>query len=719
MISPACYLRVIFCSLLITSVVCHAFGQSPKLIKIATKDNLLLLGVDGQKLKQYYYGKNINVNGTAAFKTSTDAYPNFGVNVEYSALRITHNDGNATTELVFAGLDSVKLNDNSTLTTVRLRDSFYPLNVSICYKTYKQENIIEQWVEVSNAEKGAITLHEAASASLAFKNEHYYATTYTGNWTNEYNLNEDELLAGTKVVDSKLGVRTSQHSSPEFLLSLDERLDEDKGTVIGGALAWPGNWQFAFNVDDRKSLQVSAGINPYASAYVLAAGKKLTLPSLLYTFSTNGAGEVTRRFHHWARQYGIADGTGKREVLFNNWEATTFDFNEEKLSSIIKEAGAMGYELFLLDDGWFGNKYPRNTDQAGLGDWQVNKAKLPHGLEFLAQQCRDNNMKFGLWVEPEMVNPKSELYEKHPDWVLTAPNRALDLQRNQMILDLTNPKVQDYISTLLEKLVTDNKGISYLKWDCNRYLSNAGSSYLPKDRQANLYIDYSNALLDIMKKFKAKFPDVALMLCASGGGRMDYGSMRYFNEYWPSDNTNPVDRVRIQWGLSYFFPSVGMAAHVTNQSSSLKFRFDVAIAGKLGMDMLPSHMNADEKAFAQKAIETYKGIRDVILQGDLYRLLSPYNSDRVSQMYVSENGQRAIVFNYLMKRNPYGNDQVVRLKGLKPGAKYKITELNKTNYTRLQDYDGQVLTGDELMNQGLRFSMWGELESNMILLTEI
>jgi alpha-galactosidase len=712
-------LKNIVLPVLIMLCTYSAMAQNGTLIKIATKDNLLLLGVDGQKLKQYYYGKNIGISNTGAFKGSPDAYPTFGVNVEFSALRVTHADGNATTELVYRSVDTLKVDDNSTITTIKLRDSFYALNVSICYKTYTRENIIEQWTEVDNQEKGAVTLFDAASANLAFKNDHYYATTYSGDWTNEYNLTEEELQPGNRVVESRLGVRTSQHTSPEFMLALNQKLDEDKGDVIGGALAWPGNFQFVFNVNDKKDLQVSAGINPYASAYLLDAGKKLKLPSLLYTFSSNGAGEITRRFHRWARQYGIADGKGKRDVLFNNWEATTFDFNEDKLSSIIKEAGAMGYELFLLDDGWFGNKHPRNTDQAGLGDWEVNTAKLPHGLDFLAKQCQANNLKFGLWVEPEMVNPQSDLYEKHPDWVLTAPNRGLDLQRNQLILDLTNPRVQDYINTVLEKLVTDNKGISYLKWDCNRYLSNAGSFYLAKNKQANLYVDYSNALLGIMQKFKAKFPNVAMMLCASGGGRMDYGSMRYFNEYWPSDNTNPVDRVRIQWGLTYFFPSVGMAAHVTSQSAPLKFRFDVAMAGKLGMDMLPSHLSADEKAFSQKAIETYKGIRDVVLQGDLYRLLSPYNSDRVSQMYVSENQQRAVVFNYLMKRNPYGNHQIVYLKGLNPNTKYKITELNKTNFTRLQDYDGQTFTGAELMAQGLKFSMWGELESDVILLESV
>jgi alpha-galactosidase len=620
---------------------------------------------------------------------------------------------------VYKNNTQTKIDNNITLTTIHLKDSFYPVSVDLNYKTYNNENIIEQWVEVKHQEKGEITVYDCSSGNLTLQNDHYYLSAYTGNWINEYHLTEAELTPGTKVIDSKQGVRTTQHAPPAFLLALDTQLNEDKGAVIGGTLAWPGNWQFLFNLDETNRLRLSGGINPYASEYHLAANKTFKTPGFLYTYSTAGAGEITRRMHRWARNYGIADGNGKREVLFNNWEATGFDFNEEKLASMIKEAGDMGYELFLLDDGWFGNKYPRNDDKAGLGDWEINKKKLPRGFEYLIKQCKENNIKFGLWVEPEMVNPNSELYKKHPNWALTAPNRPLDLQRNQLILDLVNPEVIAYINGFLEKIVKENKGIGYLKWDCNRYLSNAGSSYLPKNKQSNLYIDYSNALLSIMQNFKSKFPDVALMLCASGGGRMDYGSLKYFNEYWPSDNTNPVERVRIQWGLSYFFPSVGMAAHVTDQPTSLKFRFDVAMAGKLGMDMLPSRMNADDKAFAQKAIETYKAIRGTVLYGDLYRLLSPDNSDRVAQMYVSADQQQAVVFNYLMKTSPYGNQQIVKLKGLVPDVKYKITEINKTNYTRLQDYDGKVFTGDELMNEGLKFGMWGNYESAGFTLTAL
>lgn len=699
-----------------------------QMIRITTKNNLLLLGVDkNHQLKQVYFG-GIAGEGPvndALLAQADDAYTSYGKAVNETALRITHSDGNLTTALVYVTHAVTQVDANCSLTTITLKDSYYPVEVKLLYKTYNDQDIIEQWMELSHTEKAPVTLYSFASASLSLRASAYYLNYFSGDWANEFNLVETELKDGIKVIDSKVGVRTNQRTYGSFLLSLNSQLQEDDGEVIAGTLAWPGNFQLLFEESPDKKLNVISGMNPYASQYTLAANTVFKTPALLYTYSHHGAGEVSRRFHRWARKYGMADGYGHRSILLNNWEATYFDFDEQKLTNIIKEAGQMGFELFLLDDGWFGNKYPRNDDKQGLGDWEVNHKKLPNGIAYLAEQSRQNNVKFGIWIEPEMVNPKSELYEKHPDWALTAANRELDPQRNQLILDLANPQVQEYVYNSLDKLVTENKGISYLKWDCNRYLSNTGSKYLGKDKQAQIFIDYPRALLQIMDHFHQKHPEITLMVCAGGGGRIDYGSMRYFQEYWPTDNTDALDRIRIQWGLQHFFPAVGMASHVsvtpnhiTGRTTPLKFRFDVAMTGKLGMDLQPMQMSADEKEFSRKAIATYKGVRDIVLYGDLYRLLSPCKNNRAALMYVSEDQKRSLVFNYLLKKSVQPDNTPVVLKGLKKDARYKLTEINKLSWSRVDAYEGKIFTGEYLMTAGLQFAMYGEFESNTLLLEE-
>ncbi|MEP6682872.1 MAG: alpha-galactosidase [Parafilimonas sp.] len=710
-----------FCFLLIASF--STFAQ--KTIRIDTKDNLLLLGVDtNASLKQLYFGKSINdIDAlSTSFEKNADAYSSYGNDVEHTALRVTHSDGNLTTDLVFVSSNTTKQDSNISITKIILKDKFYPDEVTLFYKTYSEQNIIEEWMTFSHKEKSPVTLYDFASSSLNFQTPNAYLDYFYGDWANEFNLVETKLSEGGKTIDSKLGVRTDQRSNQSFLLSLNGKLQEDDGEVIAGTLAWPGNWQLQFNEDHYNNLQVTAGMNPFASEYILKADTTFTTPGFLFTYSDKGAGETTRNFHRWARKYGIDDGYGERDVLLNNWEATYFDFDEQKLTSIIKDAGRMGFELFLLDDGWFANKYPRNNDDAGLGDWDVNTKKLPHGLSYLADVCKQNNLKFGIWVEPEMVNPKSELYEKHPDWIITAQHRDLNLSRNQLILDITNPKVQDYVYNVLDKTMSENKGISYIKWDCNRYITNPGSSYLG-NQQSKLFIDYPTALLNIIQRFRKKYPDVHMMVCSGGGGRMDYATMPYFQEYWPSDNTDALDRIKIQWGLQYFYPAVGLAAHVTPNHSDeritpLKFRFDVAMTGRLGLDYRVDKLNADEKTFAINAIATYKKVRNIVLYGDLYRLLSPYENRRAALMYVSENKDSALVFSFLQKKETYPDKTKLLLKGLDANAQYKLTEINKGSFSRLDDYEGKTFSGAFLMAAGLQFDMYNDYESAVMQLVK-
>ncbi|HEY6900195.1 MAG TPA: glycoside hydrolase family 36 N-terminal domain-containing protein, partial [Puia sp.] len=395
---PRLFLHVLLVSL---SVSTAAFSQAPSLIRIETHNNLLLLGVDtGRQLKQLYYGRQ-RADAPAEPISGEVAYSVYGTGQESRevALRLTHNDGNLTSRLVYVDHAVSRPDANTVLTTIHLKDSYYPVQLTVYYKAYTNEDVIEQWTEVRHQEKGTITLFDFASAGLSFYSSAYYLNYFYGDWANEFNLIETPLTQGVKIIDSKLGVRVNQRSNPSFLLSLNGQLQEEAGEVIGGSLAWPGNWQLKFDVDDQQKLNVLCGMNPYGSQYTLPAGTVFRTPAFLYTYSPEGAGTVTRRFHRWARKYGIRDGSGSRDVLLNNWEATYFDFDESKLTTIIQEAGKMGFELFLLDDGWFGNKYPRNNDDAGLGDWQVNTKKLPNGISYLVKTCQENHLKCGIWIE--------------------------------------------------------------------------------------------------------------------------------------------------------------------------------------------------------------------------------------------------------------------------------------------------------------------------------
>src|SRR5690606_23827695 len=346
------------------------------------------------------------------------------------------------------------------------------------------------------------------------------------------------------------------------------------GRVLMGGLEWSGNFKNEFEVDPLNNLRIISGINNYASKYDLDPNETLETPKFWFTLSNQGKGEASRNIHNWARNYKILDGRGSRLTLLNNWEATYFDFDEKKLKKLIGDTRKLGVDLFLLDDGWFGNKYPRNSDNAGLGDWQVNKKKLPNGIGTLVKEAKKNDVKFGIWIEPEMVNPDSELYEKHPDWVIKQPNRPEHYFRNQLVLDLSNPEVQDFVYDIVDDLFTENPSLAYIKWDCNAIIYNAYSDHL-KDQQSELYVKYVQGLYNVLERIRAKYPTVPMMLCSGGGGRVDYGALKYFTEFWPSDNTDPLERVFMQWEYSYFYPSVAVAAHVTHWGDqTLKFKTD-------------------------------------------------------------------------------------------------------------------------------------------------
>ena len=463
------------------------------------------------------------------------------------ALGITHADGNMTTYLYYTGSTTSNV-DGGTLTRINLRDNRYPVDVTLNYVSYSKENVIKTWSEIKHSEKKPVTLFNYATTMLYFNEPAYYLTEFSSDWAKEAGMSSQQLQFGKKVIETKLGSRAAMHTHPFFEVGLDGEVKEQSGRVLMGTLGWTGNFRFAFEVDNVGNLRVLPGINNAASNYELKAGETFTTPEFIFTLSDKGASQGSRNLQEWARNYSLKDGRGSRLTLLNNWENTGFDFNEKSLAGLMKEAKALGVDMFLLDDGWFGNKYPRKNDHAGLGDWEPTHDKLPGGVKALVESAKEAGVKFGIWIEPEMVNPKSELYEQHPDWAIEQPNRETYYYRNQLVLDMSNPKVQDHVYNVVDKILTDNPEVAYFKWDCNSPITNIYSPYC-KGKQGRLYIDHVRGIYNVLERIKAKYPDVPMMLCSGGGARCDYEALKYFTEFWCSDNTDPVERVYIQWGF--------------------------------------------------------------------------------------------------------------------------------------------------------------------------
>jgi alpha-galactosidase len=716
-------MKKIFVALLVMAIPgLHTYSQSnvsSSLIRIDTKNASLIYKVDHDgRLNQAYLGKLLK-NESELNKNHLihPAYATFGTdNLFEPAIRMTHTDGNPSLELKYDSHKSEKADENTTLTSIVLKDPQYPVTVTLFIKSYAAEDIIEQWVEIIQKEAKPATIFNYASSMLHFDAEKYLLTQFHGDWAEEMKMQESELTSGIKIIDTKLGTRAHMYQTPVFMLSLNCNSDENTGELIAGTLGWSGNFRFLFEVDEKGSLRVISGINPFASEYSLVPGKTFKTPSFIFTYSAHGKGQASRNLHRWAANYGIMDGNKPRMTLLNNWETTFFDFNQEKLVSLIDDTKKMGLDMFLLDDGWFANKYPRNNDNAGLGDWQENKAKLPDGLGYLVKQADSKGVKFGIWIEPEMVNPKSELYEKHPDWILKLPNRPETYFRNQLVLDLTNPEVQEFVFNVVDQMLTKNPGISFIKWDCNRMMTSAYSLYL-KDKQSHLYIDYVNNLYAVLARLRQKYPHFEMMLCSGGGGRVDYGALRYFTEFWPSDDTDPLERIYIQWGYSYFFPAFSVCNHITSWGrQSLKFRTDVAMMGKMGYDLRVNELTPKELKFSQDAIVNYKRLSDVIWHGDLFRLISPYEQNRAVLMYVNENKSKAVLFAYTINSRFNQTINKVRLQGLDPEKTYKIEEINVIPGERKEEV--KTFSGDYLMSVGLELGSGMPLTSSVYEISE-
>lgn len=705
-----------------------------KVIRISTDNTDLILQVgDNGRLYQTYLGeKLLNEADIHRFKWDIHAGSDGSVsqrgwevysgsgNEDYfePAVAITHNDGKMSTYLYYVS-STTKAVDGGTQTTINLRDDQYPVDVTLHYVAYPKENVIKTWSEIRHQEKKPIILSTYASTMLYFNRQAYYLTEFNSDWACEARMSSQRLQFGKKVIDTKLGSRAAMHTHPFFEVGLDQPVAEQQGDVLMGTLGWTGNFRFTFEVDNVGNLRVIPGINPYASNYELKKDEVFTTPEFIFTLSYNGTSQGSRNLQEWARNYSLKDGHGSRLTLLNNWENTGFDFDQEKLAGLMKEAKHLGVDMFLLDDGWFGNKYPRKDDKAGLGDWEVTHDKLPGGIPALVDAAKNAGVKFGIWIEPEMVNPNSELFEKHPDWAIHDENRKIYYYRNQLVLDLSNPKVQDYVYGVVESIMKENPEIAFFKWDCNSPITNIYSPYL-KEKQGQLYIDHVRGVYNVLKRVRENYPNVPMMLCSGGGARCDYEALKYFTEFWCSDNTDPVERIYIQWGFSQFFPAKAMCAHVTswNKETTVKFRTDVASMCKLGFDLGLKDLTADELDYCQTAVANWKRLQPAIMDGDQYRLVSPYETNHMAVNYVTKDRSKAVLFAYDVHPRFQEKLMAVKLQGLDPYKSYKVEEINLMPDTESTlESDGKVYTGDYLMKVGLNVFGYAQTQSHVLELT--
>jgi len=698
-------------------------------ISIATDHTQLVLQVNNAKrLFQTYLGERLSAQTDlsqlsmpqAGLSSSCiqglEAYPVMGTEDYYEpSFEIHHADGNPTSVLKY-----VEHKQQGDETSILLRDEVYPVEVTLYYKVFPKEDVIQQWAEIRHEEKGKVYLGRYASSMLYFEAPRYFLTNFASDWAKEMQMLNQELQFGKKVVDSRLGTRANMMSQPFFEVGLGGPVRENEGTVLMGTLGWTGNFRFTFEVDNQHVLRVVSGINHEASTYLLPKGEIFRTADFFFTLSTKGAGEGSRRFQQWMMNHQLHKAKDDRLTLLNNWENTYFDFNEEKLVALFGEARDLGVDLFLLDDGWFGNKYPRKDDHAGLGDWEVTHDKLPQGIPYLVKKAKENGVAFGIWIEPEMVNPKSELAEKHPDWIIRLPSRETYYFRNQLVLDLCNPRVQDFVFGVVDNLMQENPDIKFMKWDCNSPITNIWSPYL-KENQGNLYVDYVRGLYSVLDRVQAKYPDLYMMMCSGGGGRSDVTGLHYFTEFWCSDNTDPVERLFIQWGYSQFMPAKAMCAHVTewNRRTSVKFRVDVAFQGKLGFDIGLKGLSDDDRQYCREAIKEYKRLKDVIWSPSLYRLVSPYEGQHCVVQRVSDDRSHAVLFAYDIHPR-YGERLLnTRLQGLDADAKYRVKEIclmpGRQSWLSCND---KVYTGDYLMKVGIKVTSANDLVSHIIEITK-
>lgn len=576
---------------------------------------------------------------------------------------------------------------------VVLYDEKAKLKVELSYTVFKDYNVITRSARLINESKKNINIKRAFSAGVDFADFNFDLITSSGHWSRENHLNRRRLFPGIQSVESTRGASSAQHNP--FLVLARPDVTEDQGEVYGFSLVYSGNFWAGVQVNTFEQTRALIGINPFDFNWLLKPGEGFQTPEVVMVYSDQGLNKMSQIYHKIYRERLVRGRyrDQNRPILVNNWEATYFDFDEEKLLEIAKEGKKLGLELFVLDDGWFGN---RNDDTSSLGDWFVDRSKLPNGLDSLVKKINGLGLRFGLWFEPEMVSPESKLYMKHPDWCIHVKGRSRSQARSQLILDLSRREVRERILKMLTDIL-ENTNISYVKWDMNRNMTEIGSAGLSAERQRELPHRYILGLYEMLETLRIKFPEILFESCASGGGRFDPGMLYYMPQTWTSDNTDAVERLKIQYGTSLIYPLSSICAHVSavpnhqvSRITPLKTRADVACFANFAYELDLTKLSDQEKEEIKMQVRYYKEIRQLIQQGNFYRLLSPFEGNNdTAWMVVSKNREEAIAAFYKVLAEPNPSYRRLKLKGLKEDGIYRLKNSKK------------LYGGDELMYAGL------------------
>lgn len=636
-------------------------------------------------------------------------YPTYGSSdFHYPALAIRHEDGSAVSEFYFESFDLrrgklpisplpstyVETDDEADSLGIVMRDAVSGLRVLLTYTVFTSLPVITRSVRIVNDGSSRVTLRRAMSFSLDLPDSGFQMMSLSGAWSRERQICLRPLAEGVQSVHSMRGTSSAEHNP--FIVLTRANTDERTGEAYGFSLAYSGNFLAQAEVDSFGRTRVMMGIHPDTFEWPLAPGESFQTPEAVLVYSATGLNAMSQAYHRLFRERLSRGAWSDRErpVLLNNWEATGFDFTEEKIVKMAREAKSLGVELFVLDDGWFG---ARNDDTAGLGDWAANTAKLPEGLRGLSKKIRENGLMFGVWIEPEMVNPDSDLYRAHPDWILHVDGRPPSEGRHQYALDFSRDDVVDYIAKSISTVLRD-ASVSYVKWDMNRYLTECGSAGAGADAQGTVFHKYVLGVYRLYEKLTTEFPDILFEACSAGGARFDPGILSFAPQTWTSDDTDAIERLKIQYGTSMAYPLSSMGNHVSevpNQQVHRMTGFDtrgnVALFGMLGYELDPLALSPDEREKVRAQIAFYKRHRSLVRTGRFYRLLSPFEGNLTAWIVVSADSREAIAACYRVLFKPNGIEPVIKLDGLVSGSRYRVG-----------GREGELYYGDELMNAGLR-----------------
>lgn len=589
-----------------------------------------------------------------------------------------------------------------------LEDTQYAFCIHLYYQVFPEENIIKKWRKAVNNGESPVVLERFYSGEYSLPGEGYESINYKGRWGSEFILYSETVDSGKKVYESLYGL-TAHTVNPVFIVH--KKAEETCGDVYYGALEYSGNFKTVVEAVNGGFVNVLTGISDTDFSWKLEKDEEFVTPAVYTGYSDAGFEKMTHTMHHFCRKYLMPEYLSEKAlpVLYNSWYSTTFDVKCEEQIKLAERAAKMGVELFVIDDGWF---VGRNDDTCGLGDWYTDTAKFPNGMKELSDKVHSLGMKFGVWIEPEMVNPKSQLYKEHPEWIYQYPEREVIMGRNQYELDMSNPEVISYLTDVFHKLLEENE-IEYIKWDMNRYAAEMGTQSIGKEIWKTLAVKNTMGVYELIKNLRELHPEVEFEACASGGGRVDFGAMRYFDEYWPSDNTDPLDRLFMQEAYSYLYPIKYMRAWLTDdfgmdrRKMPLHFCMHSAMCGTLGIG-IDLNSTSDEKLEEIAGyIKIYKEIRDVVQFGDVYRLQSLNHSPLQVVQYNKAPDNVVFIF---LDHERYGDGWYrIKLRGLEENKNY-VYQLNGKEV---------IKSGAFLMHYGVECSLYGDYDSCMIRLRVI